>query len=379
MRPTVALVRCTDYDEDRVETSVAEAVALLGGMGRFVSPGERVFIKVNLVMPKKAEYAVTTHPAVVKAVVKQVQAAGGTAIIGDSPGGPFTASVLKLAYRLSGMEKVAEETGAALSFDVREVELPHPEGKLLKRITVSKALADADAIITIPKLKTHGLTALTGAVKILFGAVPGLKKAEYHLKMPKIEDFSDMLVDILTLVKPRLTVMDGIVGMEGDGPTAGSPRGIGAVLASADSVACDVAGALIGLEPERVTTTRAAMARRMTSGRLSDIELLGAPLAEVRLDDFKQAVIKGTTSYQLSRPVARLAERFLRPKPRLRPELCTGCGTCARVCPPKAIRLVEKRPRTDYSKCIRCFCCQELCPQSAVAIWRPRLAKYLLR
>jgi len=379
-QPRVVLTPCTDYQEARVEAAVQASLAALGGMERFVQPGQRVFLKVNLLMAKEIDRAITTHPAVVKAVVKQIQAAGGSVIIGDSPGGPYSVSGLKRSYRLSGMEQVAAETGAALNFDLGAVELTHPAGKVLKRATIIRPLADADVVITLPKLKTHGLTKFTGGVKILFGAIPGLLKAEYHLRMPDVRDFSDMLLDLVTLVKPRLSIMDGVVGMEGEGPSAGKPKQVGLLLASTDSVALDVvACAVVGIPPEEATTTRAAMARGLTTGRVEDIDLVGPPLSAVKLTDFETVGKGGDFVHRMPGFVHGLAYALLRPKPVTNQQLCNGCGTCANVCPAQAITMIGHRPRTDYDKCIRCFCCQELCPQSAVMIQRPWAGRMVFR
>jgi uncharacterized protein (DUF362 family)/Pyruvate/2-oxoacid:ferredoxin oxidoreductase delta subunit len=375
-KPRVALVQCPDYEYDKVGTAVNDALAHLGGIGRFVTPGQKVFLKVNLLTARKIEDAVTTHPAVVKAVVKEVQAAGGVVTIGDSPGGPYSAKALNRAYRAAGLDVVAEETGAILNFDTSVVDLPHPEGKLLRTITVLKPVADADVVITIPKLKTHGLTRFTGAVKVLFGVIPGLIKAEYHLKMPAVQDFSDMLVDIATLIKPSLTIMDAIVGMEGEGPSAGKPKTVGLILASEDSFACDiVASSVVGIGPDEVTTTRAAVARDLTTGRLDDIEMVGAAFDSVKIAGFKGVEKGGDMMARMPKPLYPFIERYLRPKPVVRINQCTGCATCMSVCPPKAIAMVEKKPHTNYEKCIRCYCCQELCPESAVTIYRPWLSK----
>ena len=213
-----AIIKCTDYRQDRVNRAVRESLNLLGGIERYVRPGARVLIKPNLIRARRPEEAVTSHPAVVKALVQVVQAAGGLVTMADSPGGPFSHKRLEEIYVASGMAQVAAETGARLNYDLATVNLPHPEGKLLKGVTVIKAVAEAEVVITVPKLKTHTLTGLTGAVKVTFGAVPSPLKTEYHLRMPKVGDFSQALLDICSLVKPLLTVMDAVVGMEGEGP-----------------------------------------------------------------------------------------------------------------------------------------------------------------
>lgn len=378
IRPKVALVRCPDYDQEKIDASVHDTLSLLGGIGRFVSPGQKVFLKVNLLTARKIDAAVTTHPAVVKALVKEVQSAGGIVTIGDSPGGPYSVRALKRSYRAAGLETVADETGANLNFDLSTVDLPHPEGKILKGITIARPVADADVVISIPKLKTHGLTVFTGAVKVMFGAIPGLLKAEYHLKMPDVKDFSDMLLDIVTLIKPGLTVMDAVVGMEGEGPSAGKPRNVGMILASEDSVACDVvASSVVGIKPEDVTTTSAAIRRGLTTGRLEDIDLAGVPFSAVQIRGFAVPAKGGDITSRMPKVLYRFTDRYLRPKPVVRTARCNGCATCASVCPPQAITMADKRPSTDYEKCIRCFCCQELCPESAVAIWRPWLSRRL--
>jgi uncharacterized protein (DUF362 family)/Pyruvate/2-oxoacid:ferredoxin oxidoreductase delta subunit len=374
----VALEKCDNYDYGQVEQAVRRVVDNLGGIKKFVKPGQRVLLKINLLMKKRPEEAVTTHPAVIEAVIKLVQEAGGVPIIGDSPGGPYNVRMLKGIYKETGIEEVAQRTGAELNWDVGEITLPHPEGKVTKSLTVTTCCANADVVISMSKLKTHGMTVMTGSVKILFGVIPGLLKAEYHLKMPKIADFAEMLVDIVELVKPKLTIMDAVVGMEGDGPSGGTPRKIGAVLGGSNSYAVDVvASDIIGLKPENVPTIMAARGRGFVS-RLEEVELVGAELAGFRIKDYKAP--KGFPVNFLDGKVPLVVRNAVlnrvRPIPLFVHDKCVGCSDCVKCCPPKALVLNEaKRPVVDLNLCIRCFCCQELCPKKAVEIKRPWLAR----
>ncbi len=380
-KPQVALVKCTDYDYGQIETSVRRAVESLGGITKFVKPGQRVFLKINLLMKKKPEEAVTTHPAVVEAVVRLVQEAGGIPVIGDSPGGPYNQRALKNVYAVTGIQAVSERTGAELNWDLGEVTVPCPEGKVTRSLTVTSCYARADEVISLSKLKTHGLTTMTGAVKVLFGVIPGLNKAEYHLKMPNVRDFAELLCDISQLVKPGLAIMDAVVGMEGAGPSAGTPRQVGAVLASTDSFALDVVAAgLIGLKPEQVATIAAGRMRGLVS-RLEEVDLVGSQVSELAVKGYK--IPKGFPgSNFLDSKVPKVLQdavvNRLRPKPRFIHSKCAGCSDCVHNCPPQALVLNEaKRPVVDLEKCIRCFCCQELCPHQAVEIRRPWLGRRL--
>lgn len=379
-RPPVALCKCLEYDYSQVESSIRRAVDSLGGINQFVKPGQRVLLKLNLLMKKRPEEAVTTHPAVVEAVVRLVQEAEGIPVIGDSPGGPYNLQMLKSIYAAAGIQAVAEKTGAELNWDIGEVTVPCPGGKVAKSLTITSCCAKADTVISLSKLKTHGMTTMTGSVKVMFGVIPGLKKAEYHFKMPKVEDFADLLVDVVQLVRPVLGIMDAVVGMEGDGPSAGTPRKIGAVLASRDSYALDVVAAhLIGLKPEEVPTIMAARKRGFAS-RLEEVEVLGAAPAELAAKDFK--VPRGIPFNFLDGKVPSFVRdgivTRLRPKPEFIHAKCVGCADCVRSCPPEALVLNEyQRPVVNLDKCIRCFCCQELCPKQAVEIKRPWLGRKL--
>lgn len=380
MLPKVVLKYCPEYTAD-VEGILRQGLHELGGMVAFVKPGQKVLLKVNLLMKKRPEEAVTTHPNVVEAVVHLVQEVGGIPIIGDSPGGPYTVNVLQGIYARTGLKEVAERTGALLNLDIGQTVIAHPEGKIVKRLTVTKSVTDADVVITLSKLKTHGMMTFTGAVKVLFGVIPGLLKAEYHLKMLDVRNFADLLVDIVTWVKPALSIMDGIVGMEGDGPSAGKPRSVGALLLSQDPFALDVvASHLIGLKPEKVPTIMAARERGLPS-RLEEVNWVGDARSLWRIQNF---VLPKTSSVNfIDRvPLPKSAKSFLMNRVRSRPyfqhELCIGCQDCFNNCPPKALVMNEQnRPVVNLDACIRCFCCQELCPRQAVEIMRPRLGRTL--
>ncbi|MHB8947273.1 MAG: DUF362 domain-containing protein, partial [Bacillota bacterium] len=211
----MSVVRCSTYEQEAVDRAVAESVRLVGGMERYIKPGQRVYLKVNLLTRRRPEEAVTTHPAVVEAVVRMVQAAGGIVTIGDSPGGPYTERWVGPIRRTAGLDEVAQRTGAAIDQEYVEMTRAFPEGKLVKGFVLTKAAAEADVIVAVPKLKTHGFMSFTGAVKVLFGCIPGLHKMEYHVRMPVVQDFADMLVDLALCVRPVLTVMDAVVGMDG--------------------------------------------------------------------------------------------------------------------------------------------------------------------
>jgi len=260
-RPAVALIPCTGYDRDAVEAAVGRALELLGGMSRFVQPGQRVLIKPNLLLPSPPERAIVTHPAVLRAVVRQVQAAGGQALIADNPVVlPVSHRLWEIAYERAGWAAVAAETGARLNTSIVPEQHPHPGGHLLHAVDTSSFLAEADVVISLPKLKSHNFMRFTGAVKNLFGVVPGTVKFGYHLKLQTAERFADMLLDLASFVRPALTVMDGVVGMDGHGPSAGDPFAAGVILASTDPVALDVAAlGVVGHEPLGVPTVAAAL------------------------------------------------------------------------------------------------------------------------
>lgn len=382
MPAKVVLKFCPDYTAD-VEMSLREGLAEWGGMSTFVKPGQRVLLKVNLLMKKRPEEAVTTHPSVVEAVIHLVQEAGGIPIIGDSPGGPYTVGALQTIYTKSGLREVAERTGAILNEDVGQTTVQYPEGKLVKSLTVTNCVLNADVVIPISKLKTHGMMTFTGAVKILFGVIPGLLKAEYHLKMFRISDFADLLVDIATWVNPVLSIMDGVVGMEGDGPSSGKPRNIGALIMSTDPFALDVvASDLIGLKPEKVPTVMAARLRGLTS-RFNELELKGDPRSLWRIQNFlipKAVSTNFLDMVLLPQNVKNFVLNRVRPLPVFEHEACVGCRDCVNNCPPKALAMNEnQQPIVDLQACIRCFCCQELCPHHAVKLVKPWLGEKLLK
>lgn len=378
----VMIVHCERYEVNKIKNLLTDALKPWGGMAAFVRPGQRVLLKANLLMAKKPEEAVTTHPAVVHAVAEMVHALGAQVVIGDSPGGPFHGTMLQRIYRKTGMQAVAEAVGVELNWDFDSVERMHQEGKILKSVTIGNYIDTADVIINLPKLKTHGLTKMSGGVKNLYGAIPGLLKAEYHLKMQDINDFSNVLIDIALAVRPQLTIMDGIVGMEGEGPSGGNPIELHALLVSPNPFALDIAAAeLVQIKPDKIPTISMAGKRGLPS-QLKEIEILGDPLDQLHPQSFTSPDINYS---------AKLIERILpgilgkgvagllRPKPVFDPEICIQCGDCIRSCPPQIITKAEKGVEADLNRCIRCFCCQELCPKQAVQVYRPLLGRMLFK
>lgn len=361
----VALKACPSYDSSDVQSAVDSIFALCGGIERIVKPGQRVLVKVNLLMKRKPEQATTTHPAVAAAIVHAVQSAGGIPILADSPGGPYTRGMLAGVYEACGMKAVAEETGCALNDDFSTMTRYYEEGRVAKHLDLLGILDQVDAVITVGKLKTHGLSTMTGCVKNLYGVVPGTMKVEYHARYQDVGLFSNMLVDLCENVKPCFSILDAVIGMEGEGPSGGRPRKIGALLGSMNPHAVDAVGArLIGLRPEQVITLDAAMER----GLLPEYEIVGDALEPLILHDFDIPMKYKHVSWV--RLVNKLPQG-LRPRPVFTHRKCDGCGTCVRACPAKAIAMDEKRmPQVDVKKCIRCYCCQELCPKTDVEVKR---------
>lgn len=369
----IYVVTCPDYNQ--VEEKLGQLLALMGGMERYVQAGEEILLKVNLLQPAPPEKAVSTHPAVTAAVAKQVLAAGGSAVIADSPGSGYhhTEAMLNNLYSTNGMEQAAAESGARLNHNLDTQEVSNPAGKLMKRLEVMTPVLEADGLFNLCKLKSHVFMSMTGAVKNNFGVIPGASKVGYHTKFQDKALFADMLLDLADFVSPRLNIMDAVVAMEGEGPGAsGTPRAMGLLLAGENPLAIDVIAAeIIGLPKSDNPLLLAAEARGLSPTRPEEIELIGATLEELRVADFKLPGALRKDMLGLPKSIGGVTRQVTARTPKVVPERCVGCGICRDSCPVSAITISERSPRKadiDTGKCIRCYCCHELCPKSAVAL-----------
>ncbi len=371
----VAVVRCKTYDVEAVKPALEEAVNAVNGLD-FVKSGMKIIIKPNLVSFKKPDAAATTHPALLEALVEMLLARGADVTIGDSPGGPHSLPLLNRVYAATGMDRL-EKLGAKLNRNMNEKTVDFPEGKVLKNFTYTEYLDEADAIIDFCKLKSHGMLGMSAAVKNLFGTIPGLKKPEVHYKFQNDAEFADMLVDLNEYFKPRLAICDAVVGMEGNGPTAGTPRQIGAIIASKSTYYADVVGAeLIGMNIDGLPTLQAAYERCFAPSSSKNLRVYG-DIRALTVDDFKAPPVRGLSFMRKGNVLHFISKAALEHKPTLKKRLCVGCGECARMCPAKAIEMKNKKPHINREKCIRCFCCQEFCPRAAMVAHRPLAAKAL--
>ena len=377
---------CPDYGQ--AEESIRALVEQMGGMGRFVRPGERIVLKANLLRAAPPESAICTHPAVVEAVAKLVKEAGGTPVICDSPGGALhKEAVLRSLYEKTGMAAAAAAAGAELSMDASTRTVSLPEGKVLRQAEIITPVAEADGVIDLCKMKTHVLMSMTGAVKNLFGVIPGLSKVGYHATHPDHATFADVLLDLTGYVKPRLSLMDGILAMEGDGPgSSGTPRQAGLLLAAANPLALDTAaGAIMNLPRQDHPVLLAAERRDLTPCRMEDVELIGGTMEELRMADYKFPASTKSNLMDflgpLARPAERLCKKALSQTPRIDGAKCVGCGICAKSCPGQAIAMTApgKKARISQKACIHCYCCHELCPQKAVELHQSWLGRLLTK
>lgn len=372
----VAAKKCYSYQEDELSEKLDFILNELGGLEKFINAGDQVVFKINLLLGKEPEAAVTTNPEFIRILAKKVRALGAEVIIADSPGGPFNDKLLKRAYKKSGIYSLALKEGVKLNYNTDSRKHEYKAGKINKSFQLVSYLDDADLVINLPKLKTHGLTMYTGAVKNLFGCIPGVLKAEYHLRMQSVYDFSRMLNDLAGLVAPELTIMDAILGMEGDGPSSGHPKKFNYLLASISPYYLDLAAVrLMGIEPEeKVPSIEAALKDQLI--KKNSLELRGdriEPLNNVEIPKIEKK--NNLLNSKLPDFLSDILEKFLRPKPIFKKDKCIGCGTCAENCPPAAILMTGDLPEVDLEACIRCFCCQELCSYNAVEIKYPLLAK----
>lgn len=379
----VSIVRCESYDPAVCRTALEQALAPIGGLD-WVKAGMRIAIKVNLVSAMKPEEAATTHPALLCELVRLLTARGASVVLGDSPGGLYTPAHLSRVYDVTGMHD-CEAFGAELNQDFSQKEAACPTAVAAKRFTYTAWLDSADAIIDFCKLKTHGMLGMTCAVKNYFGVIPGTMKPEYHYKYPKTEDFANMLVDLCEYFKPRLCICDAVVGMEGNGPTKGTPRAIGCLLASTSAHHLDLlASRLIGLSPDEIPTLTAAAQRGLVPASPDELNVFGKAEPFIQ-SDFKTMPSQASTFFRSGGKglIGKIADSVmfhaLTPRPKLAAGECIGCKKCANICPAKAITMKNGRPQIDRSACIHCFCCQEFCPKGAMKVYRPIVARILNR
>lgn len=345
--------------------------------GALVAPGRKVLLKVNMLSAKPPEKAITTHPAFVKAVAEVCMELGAEVFIGDSPAGPEKG--IAKYWEKTGFSEVSRTTGAKLvNFESAGSFHAEIDGTV---VHVSNAIRDADTVINLPKLKTHSLTMMTGAVKNMYGVLPGFQKGSMHARLPRIDDFSRFLVELYRFISPAITIMDAVVVMEGNGPTSGDPRDVGLILAGTDAAAVDhIAARVMGFGATDVPTNRIAVEMGMTGSEnvetTGDTELVDEDHGLVLPGHLRAVRVQGWLLEHMPDAVFRLLDKLLWIKPEMDEE-CTRCGECVEGCPKNAITITDEETIVDHNLCITCLRCQEVCTHEAVRLKLSPLARLI--
>jgi uncharacterized protein (DUF362 family)/Pyruvate/2-oxoacid:ferredoxin oxidoreductase delta subunit len=338
---------------------------------------EKILLKPNVLAGAKPEDQVTTHPSVLNGTIRYLQENGIAMLYGDSPGFEKPGPALTKA----GLTQIANRYAVALGDFEKGKIIDFPQGHFCKKFTIANACFEADGIISLPKMKTHGLTRITGAVKNQFGCVAGLNKAGFHLKIPNARNFSKMLVDLNLYLKPRLYIMDGITAMEGNGPRGGDPVQMNCLIISTDPIAVDSTFcAMIDLNPKFIVTNVSGHAAKLGTYLCEEIEYVGDPLESFINKKFN-IVRKPVENNIVASFVPRPIKNLIVSRPEIDRDKCIKCGICVNACPVEGKALNFKnnnkkyKPVYNYTKCIRCYCCQEVCPEKAISVTRPWLGR----
>jgi uncharacterized protein (DUF362 family)/ferredoxin len=399
----VVLASCPDYDPERVSRALEESLALIRFAG--VPSSKPVLLKPNMLLGSDPDRGVTTHPAVFAAAARYFKTKGFSVVFGDSPNGMFKP---RPVARRCGILAAAQSLGVSMADFESGEDVSYPAGVQNKRFHVATGVMASGFIVNLPKLKTHALTTMTGALKNMFGVIPGMRKAEFHLKHPDVEGFSRMIADLNGLVRSGLVVMDAVKAMEGNGPSGGSLVDIGLLLISRDPVAVDAAACrLIGVDPLSIDVIRMAEESGLGNASPGGVRILTIGGARVEARQFALP-FRGPPGGKVPRVFFRFARNLAMSKPFIDAKRCARCGQCVEACParPKALQAGsrgagrrcrpgdgqggrraaanERRvggrqpalsrnasddiPHFTYRNCIRCYCCQEICPHGAISI-----------
>ena len=372
MSTSVSIVTCQTYQEEEVYQKLKEALGFLGGIQQFVSPGEKILLKPNLCIGRPPEKCVNTHPLVVKAIALLLKEAGAMPLIGDSP---QLDSAQNAAHK-SGIEDIARELGIDI-VEFEPITVQNPEGKIFKNLTIGKIIKEVDKVINLPKLKTHALTLLTLSVKNMLGCIPGTRKGQWHVKTYKAgkEYFAQLLLDLNLLVNPVLTIVDGVMAMEGMGPGFGDPRHLGLLIAGTDGVAVDrIICEIINVEPEHSPILKVAIKKGYGIGQLEEIDIVGEKLEDVRVVDFKLPH-KEDVFDRIPNILKKFLKTHLTIHPVINQEECESCEMCIRACPMNYISSEDGKLKIDEHGCIQCLCCLEVCPKGAIDLIPGELLK----
>lgn len=353
-----------------------------GGIEKLTEGKKRILIKPNLVARKPLDTGTTTHPLMLRAVCKALLKAGKEVMVAESHGGPYSEATAKNQFAGCGVTDALRDLDVHLYTKAESANISFSQGLIAKSFEVIKPIAETDFIINLCKLKTHALTTYSGAAKNTFGAVPGMRKFELHARFTDITHFTRMLNDLHLALPVGINIVDGILGMEGNGPTAGNPKKYGFVAVSKNAFTADlVCATLLGIKPMEVPQLKDAIERSLCPAE-ADNSLTNLTKEEFEALKCPDTVLPDSHSAGAVSWIARVQRmgggrviKLFRPKPVVKKSKCVGCGKCAEYCPVHTIEMKKKRPKIHRADCIHCFCCQELCPIGAINIKTNRILK----